>query len=475
MAWLRSWRMTTPNVTSAGAMMRNSMAVVNDTVTVTLLILTAAVATVFFIVILPACRAYPWSDEWTYIRPMIAPHGDYTAWLFQQHVDHRIPIQKLLQTALLRVTSFDFRSLIAANMIFAVVVSCVAILSCRLYRGYSSLGDALIPALVMNYGTGYSQWGFEFQFLSTLLFIALFLYFSMLYTLRKQRSYMFGAWCSVAACALTGLNGVIAASAITVLGVQYVLFRSVRERRLPSPRTAIVGAIIALECAALWLSWTPSRVAATHASIGDTIRFAVGMLGSPWLVFGFTHGVVKSVSLFILYAAGFLTAVSSVLARPKEWSSFAVMAVICTGLVLAVSVAYGRGGDGAWQPGLGMHYGTLTIALVIGAWMAVSKARSRAAVELVGLVLLCMGVGTFWANWSWRAGLVQQTYEVNRAAELALCSHRDIGSVVQEYIGDYYFVNTKQTNAQVSSGIRMLRSGACSERARDNLGGAALP
>ena len=55
------------------------------------------------------------TDEWNYIQAFGTP-TTLLSYLFEQHNDHRIPIQKLLQLSALYVGGFDFRMLVSINM-----------------------------------------------------------------------------------------------------------------------------------------------------------------------------------------------------------------------------------------------------------------------------------------------------------------------------------------------------------------------
>src|SRR5262245_601050 len=72
-------------------------------------------------------RVSPWADEWFTAPLTPMTFVEWAGWLFQQHNDHIILIQKLLQGGLLRASGYDFRSLILLN-IFMIAGSAWAML-----------------------------------------------------------------------------------------------------------------------------------------------------------------------------------------------------------------------------------------------------------------------------------------------------------------------------------------------------------
>ena len=55
---------------------------------------------------------FPYSDEWNFISKAIGAEPFTWDWVWAQHSDHRIPIQKIFQITLLRLTGYDFGFLI---------------------------------------------------------------------------------------------------------------------------------------------------------------------------------------------------------------------------------------------------------------------------------------------------------------------------------------------------------------------------
>src|SRR5439155_26396325 len=125
-------------------------------------------------------------------------------------------------------------------------------------RGQARFGDLLIPACVLSFGAGFSQWGFEFTFLSSTFFVALFLYLIVAYELDGRPILLNVALVALFLCALCGLNGMVISSILTLVFVAYF----VSERLAKSARRRASVCVILTACTitniVLWVFWHPS-------------------------------------------------------------------------------------------------------------------------------------------------------------------------------------------------------------------------
>lgn len=71
---------------------------------------------VFFLLMFPLLKPYPFSDDWSYLEALSGGGALSLKWLFGLHNDHRIPIQKLLHYLLLKLTGGDFRALMLLKL-----------------------------------------------------------------------------------------------------------------------------------------------------------------------------------------------------------------------------------------------------------------------------------------------------------------------------------------------------------------------
>lgn len=218
------------------------------------LLLTAILCIPFFGWVLPNCKAFPWSDEWHYLAPMTSSGVPPLSWFFQQHVDHFIPLQKLVHFIALRAAHFDFRVLVAINFVTAALASVFFIAAANTYRGAGCIGDMFIPLGLLTLGTGFSLWGFGFQFLSSILFFSAFLLFAARGSLAKALFFLF-------LCTWTGLNGLLLS---TWMSASIAAFAVIR--RYPLDRASVALLLVTLVTnIALWIIWAPSSASGKHA------------------------------------------------------------------------------------------------------------------------------------------------------------------------------------------------------------------
>src|SRR5262249_20857467 len=137
-------------------------------------------------------------------------------WLIAPNTDHRIPFMKAMQYTALRLSGFDFRALLALNVAIAAGASMAFVCVARRFRGRSHIGDLIIPMLLLNFGFGFSQWGFSGQFLLAVAASLIFLFLLGEAVNRDSPLLNILAFVSLMICAFTGLNGVILASVISI-------------------------------------------------------------------------------------------------------------------------------------------------------------------------------------------------------------------------------------------------------------------
>lgn len=80
-------------------------------------------------------NSFPYTDDWHFLDYVLGIKPISWDWLWQLHVDHRLPLQKILQVPLLWFSSADYRILVFANAVFAYVAVLFMLKVVRLYRG----------------------------------------------------------------------------------------------------------------------------------------------------------------------------------------------------------------------------------------------------------------------------------------------------------------------------------------------------
>lgn len=431
-------------------------------VTCLVLGLVGSAAVVFFTSILPFCRSFPYSDEWDYLEPLTSGSGrNFMEWLFAEHVDHRIPLQNALHAAVLKLTGFDFRSLIGVNFLVACVLVILLMNTAKNYRCHASFGDLFMPLCVLSLGAGFSAWGFEFQFLSSTFLIVLFLCLTIASEKKEQPVLFDFALASLFACSWCGLNGMVVSSLLTLIMAAYLAWERLT---IPASARATAYAILtasAVTNALLWILWRPSNasnVQINNLSVAGIARFFYGLFNSSLIVYAFRGTAWKFSILAMLLASGLWFGCRSILRKSRQpLSDVAMFGVLCATVLLMLSVAVGRSKYESWSPGLEMHYGVLTVLMPIVSWIIVSSSVNCRMSAMIGVLLVALFARAYVANWDWRFAYISDSKAENRAVQRQIALGGDTRAIAQEYMKDFFFVDNAYTRSLVASGIKILR------------------
>lgn len=399
---------------------------------------------------LPGLQAYPYADEWTYLG-VGSRVTDILKWAFALHGDHRIPLQKLLQLGLLHRSQFDFRALVAANLLLATAVAAALLITARNLRGFSSPGDLALPLIVFNPMSGYALWGFHLQFLSTAAALAAFAW-ALLRPVIACR-HLIAAGVVLSASALCGLNGLIVSSAL------WPVLAWAGRAYLPRPTFGIMLLAIATIIITQWILWRPAPDTGAVASFSLTGRFFAGLLRASLLPMSFDGAAWKAWLLGGLVLTGLGSASIGFLCRRRVADAvLAAMIVIVAALLWAI--AAGRSSyQGGWQPTLAMHYGILSLMLPALAWLALSgDLAPRWQRATAGLVLVCIFGLANLEGWRWRAAYTQQASAEKAEAYRAIRSDTLTPAQVSARYAPDFGQTDPASMAQVVRRIPELRS-----------------
>ena len=98
----------------------------------------------FFVLQYPLVKPFPYSDDWIYIPRLITHVTSAFSWFFALHNDHRIPLQKIMQLGLLKLSGGDFRILIAFNVITVAATSICWIMFSRIIKKGPSWSEWIV-------------------------------------------------------------------------------------------------------------------------------------------------------------------------------------------------------------------------------------------------------------------------------------------------------------------------------------------
>lgn len=418
--------------------------------------LTLALLAYFVGAYLRAARMAPFMDDWTYVQVLEIDWGARLQWLIAEHVDHRIPLQKALQLIVLRLGGFDFRYLVALNMLLCAVLALVLTETARMVRGSRAIGDWIIPLLLLSPCTGPSLWGFQFQFLSSVFLLGVEV-FALVSYVRTQRYGWIGLF--FAACAMStlcGINGLLCSTVL--LGASLVLQWLLRAQ-LPAPRRWMLACagLVALLCAVVWLTWKPSQ--ASHVNVGSSefLEYAFGMYGSPLGIYSFKERELKSALVLLVAVLALLLPAVSLLRRKADPARMAMAAMVTTTVLLGLSIAAGRAqAQGGWNPINGMHYSFLMMPVLLGGWVVLSTyLRPKAVRGGVGVALVLIVTAAYLTNAKWRYEDFDAEAPVRAQLAKDLRAGLPSADIASRYVSEMSSVPSRQ--AEIQHGIDVLR------------------
>ena len=418
---------------------------------------------VFFTLILPNVHVFPYSDEWEYVDGLAKTSiFSNPEWFFIQHGDHFIPIQKFFQGSILTLTGFDFRVLIAANFLIACSIVFFILKIAKQYRGKLLFGDIFIPLCVLNFGSGFTQWGFEFQFLSSVFFTVLFLYFVMSSEKSRNQNLMGLAFFSLIACSLCGVNGLLVSSFIGVLFAIYFLIERIKKYHSRHYIQYLSLSILVFSNVLIWIYWIPSAASTLTPSFVKSFYFFRGLLNSSLVVYAFDNALWKSMVIPLLFIMATIYFVRSIMTKafsePVSNTSIALIGSLLATVFCMIGLSYGRSAyNSGWSSGLEMHYGFLTTLVPIISWILVSTS-SKWSLPL-GFILFLVYANAFVVNANWRFQYLAESTSLNNKIQAEIAD-KSISAydIANKYIKQFYWQDTPDIKQNIANGIDILRS-----------------
>lgn len=429
---------------------------------------TAALCFLFLVFVqVLAGNPFPYSDDWGLVPYAIGVEPLSWNWLWSQHVDHRIPLQKLFHVLLLRAGAFDFRALVFANAVFAYLVTRLLLRAVRSCRGYAVTGDLLFPIVLMNPGFGPFVWGFQLQFMSSVLLTLCVLAFMLGGAANgKGPGWIAAAGCLVAL-AFCGMNGAVLSGLIALPMLIYLQAVKSLSGRV-NARLASALLLTAL-AAVVWifLSWRPSDAAGVAADIGfvETARAVL----KNWLLSisprGWRLPPVAPRLYYLLNGMLYISAMALIMKRlwvdrnvPERAAQgpLILAGVMTAALALLLSIAIGRAAY--WSPGLELHYGYLAVILPLASWVILSTELPRKAAVAAGLLLLIVYGSVYLEN----ARLSVEWYVDDQRGKIAQV-YTDIGTgmsidaFVDRNIRHFFYMDSQECRRWLKDGILMLK------------------
>lgn len=406
---------------------------------------------------------FPYSDEWNFISKAIGAEPFTWDWVWAQHSDHRIPIQKIFQITLLRLTGYDFGFLILANVILVFLTANLLIYIVRVYRGNSQVGDLIIPLILMNPGFGPFIWSFHFQFMLSTLLSLLFLVFFMQNNMRlRDKSYILGAIC-VLLMALCGMNGVVLSVVMSVLFLPYLIL----VRPINNKFTLYVIVIVLMSTLIISLiiisGWSPTGASSLSGSVFlskvyDATKIYYYLI-NPCPV------IMPMRQIFFIFN-GVLYVIALVFLAKRIWGFYQVrrflfindfVIVVTFMAVFGVQLSIAIGRAEYWSSGLESHYGYLATVLPIVSWIVVSVCQPKKIGVMIGSALVFLYGYIYMENVEWRIAFAKENRQKVISIRKDILNGMKIGDFVGKYNNFFYYVDNSDTRQIVKNGLIGLK------------------
>lgn len=297
-------------------------------------------------------RNIPFEEDWLMVGPMTGHEADLPRWLWSQNSEHRLPLPRLVNLALLRATG-DFRSTMVFDALaIAAVAAAMILVARRLRGGHTSLADACFPLLLLHLGNWDNLvWGWQIQFvLPTVLACVLLL----VIVARPGPPAGWGAAAGAVALIglpLSGANGLLFAPPLAA----WMAYAVWTRRRDPTAGLgtgdwlpAVAACLALLLCAVYFVGYEASPwnqaspgPGATLATTGKFLALSLGPVAAKgWLVCGAAAVAVYLIALGLL-------AVAYRRDRDERLRILGLLAFFAAAIVLALAVGWGRAGRAA--------------------------------------------------------------------------------------------------------------------------------
>ncbi|CFR02275.1 Uncharacterised protein [Yersinia frederiksenii] len=401
---------------------------------------------------------YPYSDDWAYLTPLnMGSIKEFVVWMFAQHVDHRIPIQKLLHYWLARFSGYDFRVLVFFDAMLALTISLMLTASARIYRGYQHIGDLIIPLIVLTPAAGYSLWAFQFQFLSSIFFVSSAIYFTCKYNESKNSLYLGFALLQIFLCTFCGMNGVIISTFITVSILPYLLYIKNKNGYINNYLISFVIFTLLINMVILLL-WAPTSASTSESNIFDFIEILIKLMSASMAVYIFNDSTWKFLLIPIVFLFSCYVIFNKIKNKNINFSDYFIFVSLIGTLAIIASVALGRSKiQGGWGGVLAMHYGFLTILLPVLSWIIISTYSRKIIIIPVAFLMVIIFSYAYKNNYEWRSENVQSTLDKQMSIYSGFKSTDNSQELVDKFIHEFNWKDDDNSKKTITSGIDLLR------------------
>lgn len=311
-------------------------------------------------------RNIPFEEDWLLVGPMTGHEPNLPAWLWSQNSEHRLPLPRLVNLAILRTTG-DFRwTMVFDTLAVGAVAAAMILLARRLRGGRTSLADAFFPLLLLHLGHWDNLlWAWQIQFvLPTMLACVLLLVI-------VARPAPPAGWAAglgglaLIGLPLSGANGLLFAPTLTA----WLAYAAWEGRRDPAtargagvwlPAAAVALALVL--CVAYFVGYEASPwnqaspgIGATLATTGKLLALGLGPAAAKgWILCGAAAVAVFLISLALLVIAYRED-------RDERLRILGLLAFFAAAALLALAIGWGRAGRAAETGRMSPRYVLLAV------------------------------------------------------------------------------------------------------------------
>ena len=414
----------------------------------------------------------PFQEDWFLVAPLTGNEPDLVKWLWAQHVEHRIPLPKLILLFLLKFTNGDFRIGMLFNVFSLGAISFAMILVARKLRGgRTSFADAFFPIALLHLGNWDNLfWSWQITFvLPTVLTLVLLLVLVGYSTLSSPVAAVIAGTCLMLL-PLCGANGLLIVPLMALWliysGIHYWQAIKIQGSHRWVSVFLIGSAVIALCISALYFvnfdytRFEGGYLTPSH-SFGMTIDTATKLLA-----FSFGQAAEISWNLSRIFTIGFLlsSAVIAVLGvlKHKDLERHRAMGILLFFVnfaLFALVFGWGRALNIQFYdwPSRYIHLGVPALCAAFFIWELYGSPKLRSTAQIVlfsGMFIALpfnMKEGLDYSSRPWQTMNNWQTMNTIEKELLDGTSY----SVIAEHHGKFL---VWWTEAELISAMRMLRN-----------------
>ncbi len=321
---------------------------------------------------------YPYTDDWGLVPFGTGETQVTVAWLWEPHVDHRLPIPKALWVAALRLSDLDFRAVMLLNAVIALVASFFVLKAFSSLRGHPVLSDLVVPLILLNPSFNIFQWGFYLQFILSISLMLLALALGSLHFSSAKRGYAIAASIAIFCLNGVGMNGTAMALVLApTLAVSLIWHGNLKMRA--EAQAALAVAVMTLIVAIyIVTTWSPSGASSQTGEMLSGLLERLGALLQPLFELSMPRAWAAPAVLpsSVYLACGVVLAASTTLVLglrivrgPTALHLYLAGSFVASWAVIG-AIVIGR--VGIWSPGIEYHYGYFPALPVLVALMVLS-------------------------------------------------------------------------------------------------------